>query len=247
MSKQMQFYTKAAPISEQRHRDWFVEKQPDYSYASHTNAVPLTAAEFPKAALEYTIVFLGDEDTVSPAALLGLNADENLYLEESHQWKARYIPAFLRRYPFVFARSADGKTFTLCIDEDFEGCNQEGRGEALFDVTGAGTDYLNAMMKFVTNYQQQISQTNLFCEKLKELHLLEKMTARFQLASGEKTEVKGFMTVNHDKLIQLSGETLSELAQTGALDLIYAHLLSIRNFSELLELRTSAPTSVHSS
>lgn len=237
MTKHLQFYEKTVPVSPQRHQNWCIEKQPDYAYANHSNAVPLTAAEFPAAALEYSIVFLGSEDAPTPVVLLGLNAEENLYLEDGHRWRARYIPAFVRRYPFVFSRSADGNTYTLCIDESFTGCNQEGRGEALFDVTGAGTDYLNAMMKFATSYQQQIAQTSVFCEKLKQLDVLEEMTARFQLPSGEKAQVKGFMAVDRDKLKQLPGDTLVELASSGALELIYAHLLSMRNFSELLELR----------
>jgi hypothetical protein len=113
----------------------------------------------------------------------------------------------------------------------------------LFDVTGAGTDYLNAMMKFVTSYQQQITQTTAFCEKLKQLDLLEEMTAWFQLPNGEKAQVKGFMAVDRAKLSQLPGDTLAELTRTGALELIYAHLLSLRNFAELLELRLGQPGS----
>ncbi len=238
MSKQLQFYEKIAPISVQRHRDWCIEKQPDYAYASHSNAVPISAAEFAAAALEYSIVFLGNEDAPTPVVLLGLNAEENLYLEDGHHWKARYVPAFVRRYPFVFSRSEDGKRYTLCVDEDFKGCNQEGRGQALFDVTGAGTDYLNSMMQFLTSYQQQITLTNSFCEKLKELDLLEDMTATFQLTNGEKAQVKGFMAVDRTKLSHLPGDTLADLARSGALELIYAHLLSLRNFAELVEIRT---------
>ena len=238
MTTQLQFYEKIAPISARRHQNWCIEKQPDYAYASHSNAVPLTAAEFSAAALEYSIVFLGNEDAPTPVVLLGLNAEENLYLENGHRWKARYIPTFVHRYPFVFSRSEDGNTYTLCIDESFEGCNQEGRGQPLFDVTGAGTDYLNAMMQFLTSYQKQITKTNAFCEKLKELDLLEDMTARFELPGGEKAQVKGFMAVDRTKLSNLPGDTLAELTHSGALELIYAHLLSMRNFAELLELRS---------
>ena len=237
MTKQLQFYEKAVPVSAQRHQGWYIDKQPDYEYASHSNAVPLTAAEFPLAAQEYTIVFVGSEAAPTPVVLLGLNADENLYLEEGHRWKARYIPAFVRRYPFVFSRSADGNTYTLCIDESFDGCNQEGRGQALFDVSGAGSDYLNAMMKFVTSYQQQITQTTAFCEKLKQQDLLEEMTANFKLPSGEQARVKGFMAVDRKKLMQLPDDTLAAMARSGELELIYAHLISMRNFAELLELR----------
>jgi hypothetical protein len=110
-------------------------------------------------------------------------------------------------------------------------------------VTGAGTNYLDAMMKFVTSFQQQIALTSAFCEKLKQLDLLEEMTARFQLPSGEKAQVKGFMAVDRAKLTQLPGDTLAELARSGALELIYAHLLSMSNFAELLELRTGQPGS----
>jgi hypothetical protein len=247
MTKQLQFYERIAPISAQRHQHWSIEKQSDYAYASQSNAVPLTAAEFAAAALEYSIVFLANDDTCTPVALLGLNAEENLYLEEGHRWKARYIPAFVRRYPFVFARSEDGNTYTLCIDESFAGCNQEGRGEALFDVSGSGTNYLNAMMQFLTSYQQQITKTNAFCETLKELDLLEEMRASFQSPSGEKTEVRGFQAVDRDKLVQLPPDTLVELARHGALELIYAHLLSMRNFAELLALRTGQPSRESSS
>ena len=238
MAKHLQFYETIAPINSKRNRDWCIEKQPNYAYASHSDAVPLTAAEFAAAAMEYSIVFLGSEGAPTPVVLLGLNAEENLYLVDGHRWQARYIPAFVRRYPFVFSRSDDGNRFTLCVDESFEGCNQEGRGQALFDVAGAGTDYLNTMMQFLTSYQQQITITNDFCEKLKQLDLLEAMMATFQLPNGEKAQVQGFLAVDRAKLSQLPGDTLAELARSGALELIYAHLLSLRNFAELLELRT---------
>lgn len=184
-----------------------------------------------------SIVFFGSEDTPTPVALLGLNARENLYLKDGHHWMARYIPAFVRRYSFVFSRSLDGTSYTLCIDESFQGCNQEGRGQALFDETGAGTEYLHNMMRFVTAYQQQIMQTNVFCQRLIQLDLLDEMTAAFKLLGGEQIQAKGFMAVDRSKLTQLPADTLVQLVRSGELELIYAHLLSIQNFLELLELR----------
>ena len=50
--------------------------------------------------------------------------------------------------------------------------------------------------------------------------------------------MKGFLAVDREKLIELPAETLQELVNNGSLELIYAHLLSMRNFAELLELRT---------
>jgi putative ABC transport system permease protein len=42
-----------------------------------------------------------------PLALLGANDNENLFFDESNKWKADYIPAFVRRYPFVFSSQDD--------------------------------------------------------------------------------------------------------------------------------------------
>lgn len=47
------------------------------------------------------------------------------------------------------------------------------------------------------------------------------------------------MAVNREKLIKLPGDTLVELAGNGMLELIYAHLLSIRHIGELLEPLTA--------
>jgi len=61
-----------------------------------------------------------------------MRGNENAYLDADEGWRANYVPAFIRRYPFVFSKSEDGQTFTLCIDEAFAGFNREGRGQALF-------------------------------------------------------------------------------------------------------------------
>lgn len=59
------------------------------------------------------------------------------------------MPAFLRRYPFVFSSNDDASTFTLCIDEEFDGLNQDGRGERLFDSEGERTQYLQNVLGFL--------------------------------------------------------------------------------------------------
>ena len=124
------------------------------------------------------------------------------------------------RYPFVFAQGADANTYTLCIDECYGGWNQEGRGEALLDGEGKGSAFFDGMMKFVTDFQREIARTSAFCEKLKQLGLLEEMTARFKMPDGKDGELKGFTAVNREKLSKLPGDPLCELAGNGMLELI---------------------------
>ncbi|NEU80299.1 SapC family protein [Nostoc sp. UIC 10630] len=235
MNKQLLIYEQTTPITQERHGNWSVKTGTDYSFARQINSVPLMAVEFPKAVTEYAIVFTETETSVMAVAILGIKEQENLYLTEKGDWQAKYIPAFIRRYPFVFSSNDEGNTFTLCIDEGFAGCNQEGRGERLFDTEGAQTQYLESVLAFLKEFQMQHQRTQLFCNKLKALDLLEPMRAKFTLDTGEQSSLAGFMAVNRNRLNQLSGEQLVDLLQTNELELLYLHLQSMRNFNTMVE------------
>jgi len=235
VTKQLLIYEQATPITKEKHGNWSVKTGTDYSFARQVNSVPLMAVEFPKAAAEYAIVFTGTEKSMMPVAILGIKEQENLYLTETGDWQAKYIPAFIRRYPFVFSSNDEGNTFTLCIDEGFVGCNQEGRGERLFDTEGMQTQYLESVLAFLKEFQMQYQRTQLFCSKLQALDLLEPMKAKFTLGTGEQTSLAGFMAVNRNRLNQLTGEQLVDLLQTNELELLYLHLQSMRNFNTMVE------------
>jgi len=235
MSTQLLFYENATPVSSQRHQQWSIDVGNDYGFTRRTNSVPLMAVEFPNAALEYTIVFAGGEDAVMPAAILGIQNDTNLYVDDQGKWQAKYLPAFVRRYPFVFSSNDNGATFTLCIDEAFSGVNQDDRGRRLFADGGERTEYLENVLKFLQDYQKEFQRTQLFCKKLQELGLLEPMQAQIKLRSGQQMSLTGFMTVNRNKLNALEPDKLSELARTGILELAYTHLLSLKNFTAMME------------
>ncbi|MDB5978260.1 MAG: multidrug transporter [Nevskia sp.] len=233
MSTQLLIYETAVPVSSARHGQWSVEAGGSYAFSRQVNSVPLMAAEFPPAAAEYAIIFSGTDDIIMPAVILGMRGEENVYLDQAGGWQAKYIPAFIRRYPFVFSSDESGKTLTLCIDEAFAGCNQENRGEHLFAEDGKPTPYVDRVLQFLQDYQLQFKRTQAFCKKLKELDLLEPMQAQATLPSGERLSLTGFMAVERKKLKALSAEALAELAQTDALELIYLHLQSIRNFNNM--------------
>lgn len=235
MAKQLLIYERVVPVSSQRHRHWSVKTGSDYSFARELHSVPLMATEFPNAAAEYTVVFAGTADAVTPVAILGVRENENLYSKRDGGWEARYIPAFVRRYPFVFSGADDGTTFTLCIDESFSGCNQEGRGERLFDSEGEQSHYLRSILAFLKDYQVHFLRTQAFCNKVRDLDLLEPMRAHVTLNTGERLALQGFMAVNRERLKNLTGQQLADLAATDELELLYLHLQSMRNFRAMVE------------
>ncbi len=243
MSKQLLIYERAVPVTRQRHGSWSVKAGASFDFARGVNSVPLMVAEFPNSAAEYAIVFGGAADEIIPVALLGIRDNENLYVSESGSWSGSYVPAFLRRYPFVFssdnANDPDA-TFTLCVDEEFSGCNDEGRGERLFDADGERTQYLQNVLGFLQAYQVQFQRTKLFVKRLQEFGLLEPMQAQFTLRSGQRSTLSGFSVVSRDRLKALSAEQLAELMQADEMELIYLHLASLRNLAPIAE-RIGAP------
>ncbi|WP_188860091.1 SapC family protein [Marinobacterium nitratireducens] len=240
MSKQLLYYGKVVPVSFERHGGWYIKATGDYSFTAESNSVPITVVEFTAAALEYPIVFAESGDTVLPVAMLGVKAEHNLFVDSSGAWLGHYIPAFVRRYPFVFSKSEDGDRFYLCVDEEYAGCNTEGRGERLFDSAGERTQYLGNVLNFVQEYQVQFNRTQAFCSKLKELGLLESMQAQLRLPGGEQLSLTGFQAVSREKLKALPAETLEELVKRDEMELIYTHLLSLRSFTTMAE-RVKAP------
>jgi hypothetical protein len=233
MAKQLLIYESSVPLNAALHRNLSFEPVPGYGFASGINAVPLTAVEIPAAAPEYAIVFTAAGDEVVPMAVLGVRNDQNLFLSSDASWGAKYVPAFVRRYPFVFATSDDQQTLMLCIDETHPGFNSEGRGERLFDAEGKPTAYAGRVLEFLKEYQTQFERTRMFCRRLKDLGLLEPMEAVVTLPDGKQVPLRGFLGVSRERLRGLDGADLASLAKTDELELIYHHLASLRNFNDV--------------
>lgn len=230
MGKQLLFYESAVPVSAARHADVSVETGGDYAFTAQANAVPLMALEFLRASTEYAIVFTPVGDEILPAVVLGVQGRQNLYLDAEAHWQAQYVPAFVRRYPFVFSTAADGKTLTLCIDETHRGVNREGRGRRLFGDDRKPSAYTEQVLKFMQDFQTHFQRTRLFCQHLKSLELLAPMGAEVSLPGRDKISLGGFLAVSRRKLRELPGDKLEALARTDELELLYLHLYSLRNF-----------------
>jgi hypothetical protein len=233
MSKQLLIYQTAVPLSPARHAGRWVEVGHSFAFSAGVNAVPLMAVEILRAAGEYAVVFTGSGEEVMPVVVLGLRGDQNLYLGADGHWMARYVPAFLRRYPFVFAASGDGSRLTLCIDESHPGLNMDGRGEQLFGRDGAPTPYVERVLGFMNDYQAQFARTQAFARQVQAMGLLEPMQAQVSTPDGGPLSLSGFMVVSRERLRELAPDQLKTLAQTDALELLYLHLHSLRNFRML--------------
>ena len=227
-------YENVEPVDKKRHSNLYVKTGVNYAFAKNVNAVPLMIKEFSQAFTEYPIVFAGNNSKVTPIVVMGFNEKQNLFIANDASWNASYVPAFIRRYPFLLAKNNDGKTLTLCIDENFDGCNEEGRGERLYDSEGKRTQYLEKTLQFLEACQIHHLQTQKFCEHLIELELLEPMQVQFNGKTEEETRILSrFMGVNLKKLIGITEKNILKLFRNDGLELIYQHIFSIRNFDSM--------------
>lgn len=228
-------YRKPTPLTAEKHGKKALSRKTSFAFAAGANSVPVNAAEFRLAMKYYPIVFAGS-NPVMAVVILGLTDSENLFVSKDGQWReGNYIPAYVRRYPFIFMTGPQQQQFVLCIDEESELIVDKGE-QAFFDgdKPSAATD---RALKFCSAYQTQSELTKQFASAMDEAGLLEPNQAEIRLSSGEKLALGGFRVINEEKFANLPDKTFLEWRKKGWLPLIYAHLFSTSNWNRLISLR----------
>ncbi len=219
----------------------------DWSVANQLNALFVAAVEFIDVCREFPIVFVkaGTEpdgsDSIAPIAVLGLTQNSNLYVT-GDRWRAQYVPAVLRMYPFCIARLDDEK-FAVCYDADWAGAKGSD-GQRLFDDQGQPTEVLKAFQGQLETLENEIQRTRAVCKRFQELGLLQDMRFDVTLPDGAKHTVDGFMTLDDKKATALPDDVVAELHRSGLLGLAHLHWASMGNMRRLVDWhveRSAAP------
>ncbi len=231
------FYQRVVALDRDLHAKLRLSAPVNFAFTAEAPVVPLLSAEFADAAREYPIVFLRTaEQGLQPVALTGEPGGQNVYLDGSGRWNARYVPAYVRRYPFVFAQTASDQ-FTVCIDE---ACPEFGEsGAPLFEGTGQPTSMLQQVFALLSEFQRQAQFTQSFVQRLEASDLLIEATAKADL-KDRSLALRGFWMVDETRFRALPDATLRDWFASGELGLIYAHLLSLGNILELLRRQPHA-------
>ena len=239
------FYSDPHALTVERHGSKAIMTNADYSFAKDTNSVPMTAMEFSQAVRHYPIVFSAAAPVV-PVAVLGLSGARNQFVSgEDGAWRAKtYIPAYVRRYPFILMESPDKLQFTLCIDEAASHYGDE--GNSLFEGDEA-SEICKKALEFCSTYQGQHSFTLEFTATLEKYGLLVDNQAALTLTTGEKISLSGFRVIDEEKFTNLPDDVFLEWRKRGWIPLVYCHLLSMSNWQpmgdEIVSERNAAGTS----
>jgi len=199
--------------------------------------------EFRSVQAFYPILLHRDErGELYPVALFGFQAGENLFLDEQG-WHARYVPAMIRRQPFLIAFEAENgqggeRRRMLSLDMGSPRVSKE-RGQLLFEPLGGRTPFLEEMATLLETLYHGAETNKKFVEALQEHGLIESVTFDIALTDGSRNQLLGFHAIDEDKVRALSDEALGKLSRNGFLMPLFMMLASTVNVRSLIDLKNA--------
>lgn len=231
------FYKAPEAISPERHGGKGLALNGDMGFAANAIVIPLMAAEMPAAMRSYPIVFSGTD--FMPMVITGIKEGENLFIDTHGKWaEPHYVPAYVRRYPFILAGGDTDERLTLCIENDparlvDSGAKAGKDVKPLFEDDGQSEVIKNAL-SFCEQYQGMFVKTRQIMKVIAESGLLAERTSKITLSGGQSFNITGFHLVDEARLLAMSDEEFLKLRKADALATIYCHLASMNSWTSLL-------------
>jgi len=232
------FYKDLTPLSSQTHANWSVKAMESASFFAQTHAVPLTTEEFGVAQRFYPIVF-SDGPSPVPLALFGLNEGVNVFTDENGMPGGNfYVPAYVRRYPFMLAKlSPQSEELSLCFDPSSGALGEFEEGNPVFEGTEPAPQ-IKEILDFCEKFERAGATTGFFVQELQQNKLL--IPGEVTIQVGEDTQpfvYRGFQMIAQERVLELRGDVLRKMVQNGVLPLIYAHLFSLQLIQDIFNLQ----------
>jgi hypothetical protein len=233
-------YSQLEPLSSNIHGKMKLRGLDKVPEVGKVHAIPATVDEFALLARHYPIIFAFGDNPL-PLALMGLSEGANLFLNEDGQPldQNAYIPAYIRRYPFLLAKlRPDSDELSLCFDPTVGVIGDFEDGEPVFDDNGEPSEAINAILQFCEQFESAGQRTSAFVEDLQKSGLLMDGEVSIEVAGAPQPYVyRGFQMVDEEKLRDLPGDQLRKYNQSGLLPLIYTHLISLSLIRDLFALQ----------
>ena len=224
------FYNDLMPLNSRDHADWKTKGIDSADFLKNAHAIPLTVDEFVEAQRDLPIVFSAGDDPL-PLALMGLNEGVNTYVDENGKINDPvYLPAYVRRYPFMLAKlTPEATELSLCFDPTSDAVGAHSEGEALFGDDAQPSANTNRILEFCDSFEQAGQRTKAFIDELKAHDLL--MEGEMGISINDNTQqtftYRGFQMINREKLAEIPAAQIDTWHKSGLLPLIYAHLFSL--------------------
>ncbi len=227
-------YAAIEALSATRHGALKLAASQGYGHAAKMSSIILAASEIPAAAQDFPVVFSDQGDNAMPYAVTGHAEGVNLHVDADGAWrKDAYIPAYVRRYPFIFIKSDGGKRLLLGVDPGASALSQT-EGAPLYKADGKPSATARNAVAFCKAYKSELDRTGVLVRQIMDTGITVARRANVTLPGGGKAAVAGFRIVDEKKLGALPDETFLALRKSGALTIIYCHLMSMGSWRNLL-------------
>ena len=225
------FYSRIEVLAPQAHKDFKIRPDNDFAYAAKTNTVPLTVPEFTLAARHYPIILLGDE--LIPTAALGFSPDQNLFVNAQGLWDTGlYVPAYVRRHPFILLGGGNDERLTLGIDAAAASTKTGAR--PLFKDDGKETEAVTQALDFCDQFHNAFLFTREFSAAVKKANIVDERSLEVELTPGKRSTIGSFKRIDEEKFKALPDDLIMEWRKVGFLHAIYFQLQSMNNWDLLL-------------
>ncbi|MFH6786974.1 MULTISPECIES: SapC family protein [Methylobacterium] len=242
------FYRSVVPLDRDAHRAWHLAQPQRFDFARDSHIVPALAEEIGAACRHLPIVFLPESLGPVPVFLVGAAPGQCALVDENGTWTGRYLPAYLRRYPFILGES-EGHEPLVCVDAETDlvrtaAAPQEAGATSLplFTEDGQETPLLQERIRLVADYAEAARRTAAFGRLLQDLKILRPLTIQLQHPlTGEHHTLHGALGVDEATLAALPDDAFARLRREGWLAMVYAHLVSLQAVADFLVPAAPAP------
>jgi hypothetical protein len=233
--------TRTAILDNVVHKDLRVRTGHSSEFGDNVNQALVFPTEFVRVQREYPILFRKDSNgDLQAVALLGLDNNENLFLDESG-WNARYVPAAQQRGPFLIGlkKPVSGEAAQepmVQVDLDHPRISRT-EGEQLFLPHGGHSPYLEHASRILQIIYGGTAHIRPMFAAFEESGITESIEVDVELDTLTKYKLPGFFTISAERLAELGGAELERLNKAGYLQLAMMVLASLGNVSWLIELK----------
>ncbi|HEY0802111.1 MAG TPA: SapC family protein [Steroidobacteraceae bacterium] len=225
-------------LNSQTHRDLRIDAARALREHANVNVVSVIPREFPRLLAQYPIFFAKSSESgqFEPAALLGFERGENLFLTEG-RWDAVYVPLQIQHQPFTLLprSAAPGAQSTLDLAFDPNSPYlQSNDGERLFQDDGQPSKFLENISSMLAAMVSGSREAYAFTGRLAELNLLEPVRVDIEFVDASDTKLQGLYWIAAAALKALPAAQLAELRDREYLEWMYFQMASLAHMSALV-------------
>lgn len=222
------------------HHDLKLIAQPASGLGDNVNLALVVPTEFAEVQREYPILFRqADNGRLQAFALLGLDKDENLFLDDSG-WNARYVPAIQARGPFSIGLrdTGTGEAEPMIMIDTAHPRISRTEGDPLFLAHGGNSPALEHAVNALRTLHAGIAASDAMFAAFHAAGLLAPVNIEIKIDEGTRYELTDFFSVSQDALARLDAATLENLNRSGFLAFAFCVIHSTGNVRRLIEMKT---------